>query len=112
MSVQITTSAPKEEESGLISLETLESLQKEIILKLVDLWRSYAEDRRGKSKKFHLGLDLLDRIVQAMRVNPDLVELDEIEKVYAEIQVHWKNHPEWGRFPKPIPQVSSEVPIL
>ena len=94
MSVQITTSEPKEEESGLISLETLESLQKEILLKLVDLWRSYAEDRRGKAKKFRLGIELLDRIGNVIRLNPDLTELDQIREVWEEVK---REHEIWKK---------------
>jgi len=82
---QLETSSPKEAENESVSLETLRNLQKEILLKLTDLWRHTADDRRSRSKKFKTGLELLKAVMDSIKLDPDLLELDQIREVYETV---------------------------
>ena len=97
---QLETSQPKEAENTLIELETLQNMQKKIILENFDIWQSYGTDRRTKLKRFRLGLELLDAIHHAMKINPDLVELEKIREVYDQLKEERELAQRNGMWPK------------
>jgi hypothetical protein len=72
------TSEPKSPE---IKLETLQALSFELIGKAITLWRTYAEDRRGKGMKIQLATRIHEMVIQAMRFHPDI----QTQRKYLEI---------------------------
>jgi hypothetical protein len=64
----------------------LQNLSFELIAKSLNLWRTYADDKRGKGEKIAKAALIHKMLMDAMKLHPDIVEIKEIREAYEELR--------------------------
>ena len=69
-----------------IDLRLLQNFSLELITDSVKLWRTYASDKWGKGEKIVKAALIHKMLMDAIKIHPDIMEIEEIREAYEELK--------------------------